>query len=188
MYRKTIRLARITHDRCHGTSCLSIWEWPLTSQIFQNFDVRPHNPDYKLKIKQTLTVKPDNFYMHVAPRKGRDIKSTLGASGGKAGSMELGGMSKDFDGSTGGKVDLSIYYGTSISVCVVMANESGSNSGKCKALARQLAAMAGRRGLGTEMKELNAVASGNLPTDRPVAIVTTSYEGQVSAPSSRAYM
>ena len=31
-----------------------------------------------------------------------------------------------------------------------------------------------------EFKELNAVASGAMPTDRPVAIVTTSYEGQVS--------
>jgi hypothetical protein len=32
-----------------------------------------------------------------------------------------------------------------------------------------------------EFKELNAVASGTMPTDRPVAIVTTSYEGQVSS-------
>jgi hypothetical protein len=61
--------------------------------------------------------------MHVAPRKGRDIKSTLGVSGEKAGSQELGGMSKDFDGSTGGKVDLSIYYGTSISVCGMCSHD-----------------------------------------------------------------
>jgi hypothetical protein len=32
-----------------------------------------------------------------------------------------------------------------------------------------------------EFKELNAVASGAMPTDRPVAIVMTSYEGQVSS-------
>jgi cytochrome P450/NADPH-cytochrome P450 reductase len=57
---------------------------------------------------------------------------------------------------------------------------SGSNSGTCKSLATKLASTAGRRGLGVEIKELNAVASGELPLDRPVAIVTTSYEGQVS--------
>ena len=118
--------------------------------------------------------------MHVAPRKGRDIKSTLGVNGEKAASKDLGGISKDFDGGTGGKVDLSIYYGTSIPSCGVMTNRPGSNSGTCKALARKLAATAGQRGLGTEIKELNAVASGDLPTDRPIAIVTTSYEGQVS--------
>jgi hypothetical protein len=63
---------------------------------------------------------------------------------------------------------------------VIAADKIGSNSGTCKSLANKLAATAGRRGLGTEIKELNAVASGDLPTDRPVAIVTTSYEGQVS--------
>jgi hypothetical protein len=47
-------------------------------------------------------------------------------------------------------------------------------------LAKQLVATATRRGLGVEFKELNAVGSGAMPTDRPVAIVTTSYEGQVS--------
>lgn len=44
----------------------------------------------------------------------------------------------------------------------------------------KLADTAEQRGLATEVNELNSVAAGNLPTDRPVAIVTTSYEGQVS--------
>lgn len=56
----------------------------------------------------------------------------------------------------------------------------GSNSGTCKALAMKMADTAEQRGVNTEIHDLNAVAAGNLPTDRPVAIVTTSYEGQVS--------
>ena len=58
----------------------------------------------------------------------------------------------------------------------------GSNSGTCKALAMKMADTAEQRGLNTEVHDLNAVAAGNLPTDRPVAIVTTSYEGQVRFP------
>jgi len=42
-----------------------------------------------------------------------------------------------------------------------------------------MADTAEQRGFNTEIQDLNAVAAGNLPTDRPVAIVTTSYEGQV---------
>ena len=55
----------------------------------------------------------------------------------------------------------------------------GSNSGTCKALATKMADTAEQKGFNTEIQDLNAVAAGNLPTDRPVAIVTTSYEGQV---------
>jgi hypothetical protein len=44
-------------------------------QIFQSFDIRPHNPDYKLQIKHTITLKPRDFYMHASPRKGRDIRN-----------------------------------------------------------------------------------------------------------------
>ena len=55
----------------------------------------------------------------------------------------------------------------------------GSNSGTCKALATKMADTAEQRGFNTEIQDLNAVAAGNVPTDRPVAIVTTSYEGQV---------
>jgi hypothetical protein len=34
--------------------------------------------------------------------------------------------------------------------------------------------------MNVEIDQLNSVASGDLPRDRPVAIVTASYEGQVS--------
>jgi hypothetical protein len=48
-----------------------------------------------------------------------------------------------------------------------------------------MADTAEQRGFNTEIQDLNAVATGNLPTDRPVAIVTTSYEGQVRDPRSQ---
>lgn len=39
--------------------------------------MREHNPSYVLKIKETLTSKPENFYMHVTPRKGLSIPASV---------------------------------------------------------------------------------------------------------------
>lgn len=83
-------------------------------QIFQSFDIRPHNPDYKLQIKHTITIKPKDFHMHASPRQGRDINQIIGVGAEKSVNKESGGMG-DTKGSTG-KIDLSVFYGTSIIV------------------------------------------------------------------------
>lgn len=80
-------------------------------QIFQSFDIRPHNPDYKLQIQHTITLKPKNFYMHASPRKGRDISQIIGIGAEKAVNQEMNG--KDHASGFTGKVDLSVYYGQS---------------------------------------------------------------------------
>ena len=41
------------------------------AMILQKFDVTEHNPQYVLKVKETLTIKPEGFYMHATPRKNR---------------------------------------------------------------------------------------------------------------------
>jgi cytochrome P450/NADPH-cytochrome P450 reductase len=81
-------------------------------QIFQSFDIRPHNPDYKLQIKHTITLKPRDFYMHASSRKGRDISSIIGIGAEKAVHKEVNGK-QHTDGSSG-KVDLSVFYGQSL--------------------------------------------------------------------------
>jgi cytochrome P450/NADPH-cytochrome P450 reductase len=58
---------------------------------------------------------------------------------------------------------------------------TGSNAGTCKALAQKLSDTASRRGFAVTVGRLNDITSGSLPTDRPLAIVTASYEGQVRA-------
>jgi len=109
MYRSTIRLAGSTLARCPGMSIL-LCNDHADVQIFQSFDIRPHNPDYKLLIKHTITLKPRDFYMHAAPRKGRDISTIIGI-GAKTVNKEVNGNENN-NGSTG-KVDLSVYYGQS---------------------------------------------------------------------------
>ena len=36
--------------------------------LFQRFDFVMHDPSYDLKYKQTLTIKPKDFYIHAIPR------------------------------------------------------------------------------------------------------------------------
>jgi hypothetical protein len=111
MYRSTIRLARSTLARCYGTSTF-LSDHDTNIQIFQSFDIRPHNLDYKLQIKHTITLKPRDFYMHASPRKGRDINTIIGISAKEADKKDVNG-NEHTNGSTG-KVDLSVFYGQSI--------------------------------------------------------------------------
>jgi len=43
-----------------------------TAILLQNFDFRFHDPSYTLSIKQTLTLKPANFFMHASLKEGID--------------------------------------------------------------------------------------------------------------------
>ena len=44
------------------------------AMILQKFNLEFADPDYELEIKQTLTIKPKNFFMHAIPRK--DVYTT----------------------------------------------------------------------------------------------------------------
>jgi hypothetical protein len=78
--------------------------------------MRPHNPNYQLKIKQTLTVKPDDFFMHVTPRKGRDAETILGkgAEKAKVQAAKMGQSTSKDAGDKSRRIDLNVYYGMSI--------------------------------------------------------------------------
>ena len=75
--------------------------------------MKPHNPNYQLKIKQTLTVKPDEFFMHVTPRKGRDANMILGkgAEKEKEQAAKMGQSTAQTRKEGDRRVDLSVYYG-----------------------------------------------------------------------------
>ena len=53
----------------------------------------------------------------------------------------------------------------------------GSNAGTCESLASALANTASGYGYNAQLKSMND-ATNKLPTDQPVIIVTSSYEGQ----------
>ena len=146
------------------------WQEALLTMamLLQNFTFRFDDPAYQLRIKETLTIKPDGFYMRAELRHGltaTQLERRL--AGSAAGNTEYG--NSDPAASAGPDAasslrPLSIYY--------------GSNSGTCEAMANRVGADAPRHGFRADVIAPLDNASQALPTDRPVVIVTASYEGQ----------
>jgi cytochrome P450/NADPH-cytochrome P450 reductase len=133
--------------------------------LLQNFNFSMEDASYQLKIKQTLTIKPKDFYMRAHLRNGVSATSLERALA-SATANELpparGGQQVRDEKAAKGK-PLAIYY--------------GSNTGTCEALANRLASDAANHGFRADVVDTLDAARENLPTDKPVVIVTASYEG-----------
>ncbi|KAF5023611.1 hypothetical protein F66182_4313 [Fusarium sp. NRRL 66182] len=154
------------------------WQEALLAMVmlFQNFSFTQENPTYALQIKQTLTIKPDGFYMRASLRHGMtptELEQVLAGKGSTLSSATSKNLKPSADPNVkpGGGKPMAIYY--------------GSNSGTCEALSQRLAADAPGHGWNvTSIGPLDQ-AKENLPEDRPVVIITASYEGQ--PPSNAAH-
>jgi cytochrome P450/NADPH-cytochrome P450 reductase len=132
--------------------------------ILQNFNIRMDDPSYQLQIRQTLTVKPDNFFIRATLREGinpmtLERKMYAGLEVEDAHKKDRSASAKKVGGA--GKPMLILY---------------GSNSGTCEGLAQNLANTAGNRGFNATVKSLDA-AVDQIPDNQPVIIITASYEG-----------
>ena len=146
----------------------------VMAMLLQNFDFVLDDPSYELRYKQTLTTKPKDFYMRAILRDGqtatemehrlsKDAPSNVQASGhSKAARQACPSAAKQGD-RAGGK-PMSIFY--------------GSNTGTCESLAQRLATDAASHGFEATVVEPMDAATKKLPTDRPVVIITASFEGQ----------
>ncbi|RFU29012.1 hypothetical protein B7463_g7315, partial [Scytalidium lignicola] len=135
--------------------------------LLKSFDIRLDDPSYTLRIKETLTIKPDGFRIRVSPRKG--LKPTYLAmsliSSGDSIKFQNGFHSAPASQLSGGDIGKSL--------CILY----GSNQGTCDSLARRLAINARAHGFGTTNIDTLNSAKGTLPVDKPVVIITTSYDG-----------
>ena len=130
----------------------------------QNFNLRFDDSSYQLQIKQTLTIKPDNFFMKATLRDGMD---SIGLE-----RRLFGGTAE----SRGKKDTLRVDVLADNSKLKPMTVLFGSNSGTCEGLAQSLASGARRHGFDAVVQPLDA-AVDRFPTDQPVTIITASYEG-----------
>ncbi|RAR07669.1 NADPH-cytochrome P450 reductase-like protein [Stemphylium lycopersici] len=133
--------------------------------LLQNFNFSMEDASYQLQIKQTLTIKPKDFYMRAHLRNGISatsleralLSATINdpppASGGSAIKKERSSKGKP----------MAIYY--------------GSNTGTCEALANRLASDAANHGFTAAVVDTLDAVRENVPTDKPIVIVTASYEG-----------
>lgn len=140
----------------------------VMAMLLQNFDFTLDDPNYQLHYKQTLTTKPKNFYMRASLRDGltaTELEHRLAGDG--AASPRSSSPSKrqtQTKSSSGPARPMSIFY--------------GSNTGTCESLAQRLATDAASHGYAATLVEPMDTATDSLPTDRPVVIITASFEGQ----------
>ncbi|KAI0869752.1 cytochrome P450 [Hypoxylon argillaceum] len=135
-----------------------------TTMLLQRFQFTMVDPSYDLRMKATLTVKPDGFKMRATRRPGKS--SVVGIPGGlqvpddKVGAHET--THKPLEKS-GAEQSLLILY--------------GSNAGTCKYFAEDLETVARDRGFNPIVKTMDE-GTEQLSKDVPVAIITPSYEGK----------
>ncbi|MFJ6054593.1 cytochrome P450 [Streptomyces sp. NPDC092307] len=116
---------------------------------------------YELRIKQSLTIKPDGFSLKLIPRTPADRTTPDKAPGRGRNAIPAGTTSPLTRVKSGTR-------------CLFL---HGTNYGSCRDAANRMAAAAEELGCATEVAPLNAYA-GSLPTDRFLVVVAASYNGR----------
>ncbi|ARF58676.1 bifunctional cytochrome P450/NADPH--P450 reductase [Streptomyces gilvosporeus] len=123
--------------------------------------------DYRLRVKETLTLKPEGFSLALAARTPADRAATRAAF-----AVLPGGTATAESGTAADEgLPTRVPQGTGLLLL------HGTNYGTCREFAERLADEATGLGFAAEVAPLDACADG-LPADRPVAIVAASYNGQ----------
>lgn len=130
----------------------------VLSMILQNFELSQADPNYQLKVKETLTLKPDGFFIKAKKRtpKAATANHSPAEGGGKAEQPT-------------GKASVPPHH-TPLLVLF------GSNSGTCQDFAYRISTDATEQGYDARIASLDSF-SANLPASGAVIIVTASYEG-----------
>lgn len=140
----------------------------VLAMVLQNFDMSFVDPGYRLVVKQTLTVKPKDLYVKARLRKGLD-PITLNQR------LHTGTTQPS---TTNAAVTAESNLPSSMNAQPAMQILFGSNAGTCQSLAQRLASsVAVKLGISAAVRDLDS-AVDNLPTNQPVVIITSSYEGQ----------
>lgn len=138
----------------------------VLAMLLQNFNFSMEDASYQLQIKQTLTIKPKDFYMRAHLRNGvsaTSLERALASTTLNEPPPTNGAPAIRKEKAAKGK-PIGIYY--------------GSNTGTCEALANRLASDAANHGFRADLVETLDAARENVPVDKPIVIITASYEGQ----------
>ncbi|KAI3319402.1 cytochrome P450 [Xylariaceae sp. AK1471] len=137
-----------------------------TAMILQRFQVSMVDPSYELRMKSTLTVKPDGFKIKATRRTGRSrmvgIPGEFQEAANKTDQDRQKTVDASLDKKGAGQALLILY---------------GSNAGTCKYLAEDLETAARDRGFNPTVKTMDE-GTEQLSKDIPVAVITPSYEGK----------
>ena len=131
----------------------------VLGMILQRFQLFDHTK-YQLKIKETLSIKPDGLKIKVKPRPGRTRSTTVAASGAPAAAATA----------TVPAVAARPKHGTALTVLY------GSNLGATEEIARAIAEAGEVNGFDVTLAELDSHV-GDLPAKGAVVIACASYNG-----------
>ncbi|KAB8227709.1 uncharacterized protein BDW43DRAFT_323559 [Aspergillus alliaceus] len=139
----------------------------VVALVLQTFDFVADDLSYELRIKETLTIKPDSFRVRVTLRRGQSA-------------TELSRRSRSLSATTSPASPTLARNGNNQNVAggQPISFFCSSNSGTCKALAHRLAFTMMAHGFTDQKPASLDSAVNNLPKDQPVIIVTTTYDGQ----------
>ncbi|MFN8673903.1 MAG: cytochrome P450 [Candidatus Sericytochromatia bacterium] len=132
----------------------------VLAMILQNFDIFLADPSYQLKIKETITLKPEGFEIKIRKRgnKVNTLKSQVISNTQKTlKNIEIQKPVLESD-----LTPLLVLY--------------GSNTGSCEAFAQKIVSESKNNGFLSSIGTMDEYAN-NLPTEGAVIIVTSSYEG-----------
>jgi cytochrome P450 / NADPH-cytochrome P450 reductase len=132
----------------------------VIGMILKQFNLVDHT-DYQLKVKETLTLKPDGLTMQVRPRDNQDAFSLI-ANGPRVGAVSEESHMNNLASPLAHNTPLLVLY--------------GSNMGTAEGIARRLADNARSKGFQSELAPLDNYV-GNIPKEGAVLIVTSSYNG-----------
>ncbi|ELR05538.1 hypothetical protein VC83_09239 [Pseudogymnoascus destructans] len=136
-----------------------------TVMLLQHFNFRFDDASYQLQIKQTLTIKPKDFFMRATLRHDLDpiqLEKNLHVDLSAESKKEKDRKAIVSSAGTA-KKSLTILY--------------GSNAGTCEALAQNLARVASSHGYRAQVDPLDAGVD-KISKKHPVVLICSSYEGQ----------
>ena len=135
----------------------------VLSMLLQRFDLIADDPGYQLRIKETLTLKPDGFHLRAKLRSDAPFRprGALPATPQKALTPSI--APRPLRAAVPVKTPLLVLF--------------GSNTGSAEAFAQRIGSDAPARGFASRVAPLDEFA-GKLPLDGAIVIVTASYEGQ----------
>ncbi|WP_421999727.1 bifunctional cytochrome P450/NADPH--P450 reductase [Reyranella sp.] len=133
----------------------------VLSMMLQRFDIVLDDPAYTLKIKETLTLKPEDLRIRARSRRsaGSLLRSAVAATPQRA----LSPQAPPPSATDGGTAPLLVLY--------------GSNTGSSEAFANRIAGEAPAHGYAPTVAPMDDFAGG-LPRHGAIVVVTASYEGQ----------
>ncbi|KAF7333412.1 Fatty acid hydroxylase [Mycena venus] len=134
----------------------------VMASIIQRFDLSLDDPSYTLRIKETLTIKPADLRIRASPRNtGVHLYASPSST-----------LMTNRDTAPASKVEApQAQAGLPFYVLY------GSNTGTSEAFAQRVASEAPSYGFRPSIGTLDS-ATGNLPKDGPVIIITASFEGE----------